>query len=255
MKNLFICLFLITMCGEICGQEELQVEITMHDVKPGETVRTISKRYLVSPSDIYQLNKFAVNGISPGMVLHIPRTKKSGSISNQTKATAAVELLPVNDNGSVLADEDLEKVMDAVKSESETKNSLAKKPMAAAGSNSAVPHKVKAGETLSLLSSKYGISVAEIKEHNADLLTGGLKAGQTILIPSRGGIETDEAIATTAPSTEVIGEIYEHTVEPKETLYSISKKYNVSVDEIKKQNEKLLAHGLQAGQVIKIKAK
>ena len=49
--------------------------------------------------------------------------------------------------------------------------------------------------------------------------------------------------------------IVKHKVEPKETLYSISKKYGVSVDEIKTQNENILAKGLQSGQEISIKVK
>jgi LysM repeat protein len=36
-------------------------------------------------------------------------------------------------------------------------------------------------------------------------------------------------------------------------LYSLSKKYNVSVDEIKQQNEVLLKNGLQIGQILTIK--
>jgi LysM repeat protein len=43
-------------------------------------------------------------------------------------------------------------------------------------------------------------------------------------------------------------------VAPKETLYGLSKKYNVSIETIISQNERLLKNGLQAGQVLTIKA-
>jgi LysM repeat protein len=50
-------------------------------------------------------------------------------------------------------------------------------------------------------------------------------------------------------------QIVRHTVEPKETLYSLSKKYGITVDEIKQQNSSLLINGLQIGQVLELKAK
>ncbi|KIX22940.1 hypothetical protein SY27_01390 [Flavobacterium sp. 316] len=46
-----------------------------------------------------------------------------------------------------------------------------------------------------------------------------------------------------------------YTIQPKETLYSISKKFNVSVDEIKKINTDLTDNSLKIGQVILIPEK
>ena len=43
-----------------------------------------------------------------------------------------------------------------------------------------------------------------------------------------------------------------HLVTPKETLYSISRDYNVNVDDLKNLNEDLLKNGLKIGQTIKI---
>ncbi len=43
-----------------------------------------------------------------------------------------------------------------------------------------------------------------------------------------------------------------YTVQPKETLYSISKKFNISVDEIKKSNPDLVDDSIKTGQVIVI---
>jgi LysM repeat protein len=45
-----------------------------------------------------------------------------------------------------------------------------------------------------------------------------------------------------------------HLVQPKETLYSISKQYNVTIDELKAANGDLLNSGLKIGQKIKIPA-
>ena len=46
-----------------------------------------------------------------------------------------------------------------------------------------------------------------------------------------------------------------HKVLPNETLYSLSKKYQVTVDEIIVQNNELLKNGMKIGQTLTIKKK
>lgn len=46
-----------------------------------------------------------------------------------------------------------------------------------------------------------------------------------------------------------------YTVQPKETLYSISKKFNISIDEIKKSNSDIVDNSIKTGQVIVIPEK
>lgn len=50
-------------------------DVIRHNVAMGETVMLISKKYLVKPQDIYELNPTAVNGITPNSVLRIPMDK------------------------------------------------------------------------------------------------------------------------------------------------------------------------------------
>ncbi|NJM79245.1 MAG: LysM peptidoglycan-binding domain-containing protein [Flavobacterium sp.] len=46
-----------------------------------------------------------------------------------------------------------------------------------------------------------------------------------------------------------------YTVQPKETLYAISKKFNVSIDDIKKANLDIVDTNISTGQVIIIPSK
>ena len=46
-----------------------------HQVKKGETIESISKRYYVTPFDIYGLNPDAKKGLKPNTVLIIPISK------------------------------------------------------------------------------------------------------------------------------------------------------------------------------------
>ena len=115
------------------------------------------------------------------------------------------------------------------------------------------------------IAKKYNVSVSEIQNENISLLKNGLQSGQLLKIKSKNGIATtnSDTIESTSISNNVSVEstttdefsIVKHKVEPKETLYSISKKYGVSVDEIKNLNEIILTKGLQSGQEIAIKVK
>ncbi|PIQ49928.1 MAG: hypothetical protein COW03_02790 [Cytophagales bacterium CG12_big_fil_rev_8_21_14_0_65_40_12] len=107
------------------------------------------------------------------------------------------------------------------------------------GENYFVMHKVIAGQTLYSLSRRYGTSVTDIKNKNAEL-ANGLQVGQTILIPYNKPV--NEANPTSAST---------HVVKTGETLFSISRQYNVNVEDIKKLNG-LTSNELSIGQTLKI---
>ena len=104
-----------------------------------------------------------------------------------------------------------------------------------------VLYKVEAKETLYSLSKKYNTTVDEIKTAN-DGLAAGLQKGATIMIPSK-------SVVVSKPKIESVQAM--HVVGDGETLYSISKKYNVSVDDIKKWN-KLESNAISKGQELKV---
>ena len=97
--------------------------------------------------------------------------------------------------------------------------------------NSEDYYQVKSGDTLWSIAKKYNLSVDELKQAN-NLTSNTLSIGQLLYIPK----DATEIIAT---------EIY--TVKSGDTLYSIAKKYNLSVDELKKLNN-LTSNILSIGQ-------
>lgn len=108
-------------------------------------------------------------------------------------------------------------------------------------------HDVVKGETLYSLARKYGVTVDDIVGANATL-TNGLKAGQRIKIP----IKTEVEVAANTPSEEVAAKT--HKVAKRETLYSLSKRYGVSVEALCEANPHI-KKGLKAGQIITIPSK
>lgn len=163
-------------------------------------------------------------------------------------------------------------------------------------------HTVKKGETLSVISKKYGVSVNEIKKQNK-LKNNNLSIGQQLQIKKNYIVESSKPIvkqaegriiARLAPgqtpggmtppdlppdampgntinlvtdnakptpvsfeasvSTKNINEDGSiiHTVKSGETLFSIARKYKISLEDLKKENN-LALNTINAGQKLKIK--
>ncbi|MEY3343939.1 MAG: hypothetical protein RL090_1623 [Bacteroidota bacterium] len=94
-----------------------------------------------------------------------------------------------------------------------------------------VLHLVEAGETWTLLSTRYGCDVDELIRVNNGVQL--LKTGQIVQIPV---IQAKQPVNSTADSSKTnINEIT-HVVKKGETLFAISRKYGVSLSEIKRIN-------------------
>jgi LysM repeat protein/ABC-type branched-subunit amino acid transport system substrate-binding protein len=96
-----------------------------------------------------------------------------------------------------------------------------------------ISHKVQRKETLYYISRKYGISIETLLEFNPGVTD--LKKGDTLQIPQwKFGQEKTEP---EKPITDGVGEkVSYHFVIQGETLYSISKKYGLSVNSILETN-------------------
>lgn len=103
-----------------------------------------------------------------------------------------------------------------------------------------VIHKVDDKETLYALSRRYGASVDAIRQSNPGL-ESTLEVGQIVKVPY------EKKITPKTPAGATV-----HKVEPKETMYSISRLYGVSVDDIKTWNM-LPDNSLSVGQELIIK--
>lgn len=249
MKNSFLFFFIVCILQFSFGQTKDQdIEIVNHEVQANESVRLLSKKYLVDPAAIYKLNRFAVNGISEGMVLQIPVQKKDIALKQDIKANAtAQEVVSIDST----AEEEKEIAIElAINNELESTRFENK---------SEIKHIVGPKETVFEISKKYSVAVEEIQSANSEVLKNGLQVGQVLVIPVGERANKKEIPAIVSPLKKISEtkfkeeEYIQHTVAPKETLYGLSKKYNVSVDVIKQNNELVLRNGLQIGQILIIK--
>ena len=101
------------------------------------------------------------------------------------------------------------------------------------------------GDTLYSLSRKYGVAIEDIISANTDL-KGGLKAGQRIKIPMKDATIPQLQEVLSSADSEIT-----HRVIKGETLYSLSQRYGVTVEEIRLANPHI-KRGLKAGQLITI---
>jgi len=118
-------------------------------------------------------------------------------------------------------------------------------------------HVVQSGETIWSLSRKYSVSVELIKKSNSSI-SDNLQIGQVLLIPIQTA-DTNNIIEPIIknpinPLEGPCDSIIIHKVLKRETLYSLSKKYNVTSASIIEVNNGL-KKGLKKGEEIRIKLK
>ena len=104
-------------------------------------------------------------------------------------------------------------------------------------------HEVQPGQTLFFISKLYDVSIDDIRKTNPEIENDLIiRPGQILKI------EQNIALDETPKDVKYV----KHVVQSKETLYSISKQYNVGVDEIIRMNQ-LETPAIQVGQLLRVK--
>lgn len=198
----------------------------VYTVQKGDSLYSIARKYNVDVNDLKQANNLSSNLLSIGQVLIIPTGTEdyilykvvSGdslySIAKKYGITMQ-EIMDFNNLGSTIL----------------TVGQVLKIPVAyeeEIPSISEVTYTVKSGDNLYSIARKYNVTVSDLMNYN-NLTSNLLSIGQVIRIPSN-----------TSSSTT-------YTVKNGDTLYSIARKYNTSVDSIKTKNN-LTSNTLSIGQ-------
>ena len=104
-------------------------------------------------------------------------------------------------------------------------------------------HKVTSGETLYAIARNNSISVETIYELNPKLKGKTLQVNTILLLPKK---DNTEALTTTTT-------VSSHIVLKGESLYSIAKKYDISLTDLEKLNPKVTPKNLREGMILVIK--
>lgn len=118
-----------------------------------------------------------------------------------------------------------------------------------------IKHTVKKGETITNIAQQYSVTPYDIYRLNPDS-KAGVKLGDIVVIPAKSSVKKPaEAKPKKAESTAVkaIAQSSDktHEVLGKETLFSISRQYSVSVEELIAANP-IVEEGLKVGQTLVI---
>ncbi|MEO6303535.1 MAG: LysM peptidoglycan-binding domain-containing protein [Bacteroidia bacterium] len=118
-------------------------------------------------------------------------------------------------------------------------------------------HKVEKGQSLYSITKLYNVGLDELYVSNPEL-KDGVKAGQEIKIST--GYATVKPVITTPVNTNVTGQpdtsrYFTYKVNKGETVYAITKKFNLTEAQLNAFNPNLASQGLKDGQLIAISEK
>ncbi|MEQ7317724.1 LysM peptidoglycan-binding domain-containing protein [Vagococcus fluvialis] len=247
---------------------------TKHTVKSGETLYGISLKYSVTVAQIKQWNNLKNDIIYVGQSLIV---SSNGSSNNQTeKPTTPTNPTTPNTNsqkhtvksGDTLSGiawkygvtvaqlkqwnnlkSDIIYVGQTLIVKGGSSNNQTEKPTKPTTPNTnSQKHTVKSGDTLSGIAWKYGVTVAQLKQWN-NLKSDIIYVGQTLVI--KGGTTNGSSSNQSQGSQNNNSSTTTHTVRRGDTLYGISLRYGVSVNEIKQKNN-LTSDMIYIGQTLAI---
>ncbi|MES2862979.1 MAG: LysM peptidoglycan-binding domain-containing protein [Bacteroidota bacterium] len=250
--HLYIILFLVSFVG---------YSQSKHTVVKGETLYSISKKYNVKPDDILKLNPDAKDGVKENTVLTLPSGVKA--IATKTAALNKYEyevqqgetLYAISKKLGISVDEMIKNnptSKDGVASGQQLTYFASKKFVSSTAQvvkNDVVVkkeianlHTIQAEETKYSVSKKYGISIPELEELNPHIknvfeIGMQIRLNKNTALPKIAAVEF-QPIRTTKTMF--------YAVQQGETLFSISRKFGISVDEITKKNP-MVANGLTVG--------
>ncbi len=224
-------------------------EVDTAVVKEPMTFVQISAALDVPVDEITYFNPQYRKGLIPegGNSLTLPKAKIGTFISNETEIYAAIKSQQLVAAESTVAVKEVQKT-----------------------------HTVRNGEKLSTIARKYGVTVADLKSWNY-IGKKGIKTGKKLIVYVKQDVpSTIKQDPSTAPQSNLVATKVDTTNEPKkladnnssvmgfskyqyhqvqkgETLYGISKKYGIGVNELQQINSLKKNVQLQRGQKIKIK--
>jgi LysM repeat protein len=200
-------------------------EYYIHLVRQGQTMESIAAAYQLTVADINRENPRLKGIITTGDVMKIPKGWSAiGSEQKTPKAEAGAE--------------QQQQGMQAPSKTSTTQK--------------AKSHIVAAQETFFGIARQYSITVPELRAANPGITE--LQPGQVLVIPEKGSevAEQSKPQEKRAEQSNPVTIPETYTVQAGETLFSISRRFNLTVEEINNMNPGL-TDGLKAGQTIRLK--
>ncbi len=202
-------------------------------VKAGDTLYGIANQYGVSVDEIMNLNNLNNNLLSIGQALKIPEVKMEEDNENVYVVKAGDTLYSIANQYGMSVDE-LKKLNNLTSNLLSIGQKLIIDNKSASTMDTYI---VKAGDTLYSIANQYGMSVNELKELN-NLNSNLLSIGQVL------NVTNSYVSIPSNPSNTYV-------VKSGDSLYSIARKYGITVNDLKQANGKT-SNLLSIGEILVI---
>ncbi len=236
-KFQFLLLIFILTFTVSCGQQKRYVS---YKVQKGETMRDIANRLDIKTKDLLRLNPDVGRRPIANTVIVIPNPEIKKGISSSplpSSETTDVVITDTENTTSAPLEETIEDATNDVFQQTvyEYKN-----------------HTVKTGETVYRITKQYDVSKDELIKWNPDypgIKNNDLSIGQVLKVKS-----TEKII--TINREDVLKKFLTHSVKSKETVYSLTRFYNISKEDLVRLNPEypnITNNELSIDQLLKIK--
>ncbi|TNE55679.1 MAG: LysM peptidoglycan-binding domain-containing protein [Bacteroidetes bacterium] len=220
-ENILIFLFCLLGSWGLAQPENPTTEVIngkkyyVHIVQGGNTLYGLSRVYKTDAAKIVEANPFVEQGLKIGQKVLIPFMEEGENISKTQKPKDSIIRKDVPMGDTV--------------------------------------HVVQKSETLYGISRMYGLKMEDLVRVNPGI-ENGIQIGQQLKLPKTA--RKSDSLGEPKIKTEVSfsDSVIQHEVLPHETLYSISKRFMVPIEEIRELNE-MRNNRIRKGDLIKIPVK
>ncbi|HAW08489.1 MAG TPA: hypothetical protein DCW42_04865 [Bacteroidetes bacterium] len=236
----------------------------LHTIESGETLESVSQRFNVSKEEITKLNQYSdsIDEFNPRLQIMVPISQKKYDslkiankypVSEQNSTYVSKKINEKNFSGSSLTHtvKEGETLYTIAQTYGKTVpdlkalNNLNEDNQITVGQvitisqenqqaiTKTITHKVRKGETLSKIASRYNVTTSSIKSLNK-LKKDRIVTGQKIKIP----VQSEELASNTSTKVNksTSERIVMHKIKSGESMEKIAKMYNVTTNQIKEWN-------------------